>query len=125
MKFATSIRCMDGRIQEPLINHIKSEYDVQFIDCITEPGPCKILSENTERFLKQSIDHRVSISILEHGSKILFISGHYDCAGNPVSKNIQVEQIKNSRKQLQLKYPDIKVIALWINEKWEVEELKK
>ena len=39
MSFATSIHCMDGRIQEPIIQYIKTKYDVQYVDVITEPGP--------------------------------------------------------------------------------------
>ena len=74
MDFVTSIHCMDGRIQEPLINFIKKEYNIRYIDIITEPGPCKILSQNIENHLLESIDNRIAISLNKHGSKIIFIS---------------------------------------------------
>jgi hypothetical protein len=123
MDFVTSIQCMDGRIQEPIINYIKSKYDVKYVDTITEPGPCKILSQNTENTLIKSIDNRISISLKIHGSKIIFISGHYDCAGNPVSRDIQIEQLNKSEKILRLKYLNVKIVKLWINKNWEVKEL--
>ena len=47
-KFATAITCMDGRIQIPVIEYIKSNYGVDYVDVITEPGPNKILSDNTD-----------------------------------------------------------------------------
>ncbi len=123
MEFVTSIHCMDGRIQQPIINYIKEKYEVKYIDTITEPGPCKIVSQNTDNLLLESIDNRIAISLNKHGSKIIFISGHYDCAGNPVSEEIQIEQLNKSQKILRLKYPNIKVKKLWINKNWEVEEL--
>ena len=123
MKFAASIHCMDGRIQEPIIQFIKDNYHVEYVDTITEPGPCKIVSQNEATPVMESIDNRISISINKHGSKMIFISGHHDCAGNPVSKDIQIQHIISSSEKLQEKYPDIKVIKLWINQNWEVEEL--
>ena len=123
IKFGTSIHCMDGRIQEPLINFIKEKYNIRYIDVITEPGPCSILAQNIDNFLVESIKNRLIISLKKHGSKIIFISGHYDCAGNPVSKDIQVQQIIKSEKFLLQKYPDVKVVKLWIDKNWEVEEL--
>jgi hypothetical protein len=122
MEFATSIHCMDGRIQEPLIHFIKSRYNIKYIDTITEPGPCKILSQNIESTLIESIDNRVSISLNKHGSNMIFISGHHDCAGNPVSEDIQIQQIIECEKILQSKYPDIKIVKLWIDEHWKVKE---
>ena len=123
MEFVTSIHCIDGRIQEPIINFIKSKYDVKYVDTITEPGPNKILSQNNDSHQIKSIDNRLSISLNSHGSKIIFISGHYDCAGNPVSEDIQIEQLNKSEKILRFKYPNVKVVKLWINKNWEVKEL--
>ena len=123
MEFGTSIHCIDGRIQEPLINYIKEKYDIKYVDIITEPGPCNILSQNMDHSLIESIENRIAISLSKHGSKMVFISGHYDCAGNPVLKKIQVDQIFKSEEYLRLKYPDVKVVKLWVNRNWEVEEL--
>ena len=123
MEFGTSIHCIDGRIQEPLINYIKEKYNIKYIDFITEPGPCNILSQNIDHPLVESIEKRIAISLNIHNSKVLFISGHYDCAGNSVPKEIQVDQIFKSEDYLQLKYPNIVVVKLWVNKNWEVEEL--
>jgi hypothetical protein len=47
--FATAINCIDGRTQIPLIEFIKRNYAIDYIDLITEPGPNKILAENTDK----------------------------------------------------------------------------
>lgn len=123
MVYGTSVHCMDGRIQEPLINFIKKRYDLRYIDTITEAGPCRVISENTDLTLIESINRRISISINIHKSKIIFISGHYDCAGNPVGKKIQIQQIKKCEEILSVKHPRIKIVKLWVNSNWKVEEL--
>ena len=123
MEFATSIHCMDGRIQEPLIHFLKEKYNIKYIDIITEPGPCKILSQDTENPVLDSIDHRISISLNKHHSKMIFISGHHDCAGNPVPKEVQIKHIEKSAKRLQSKYPNTEVVKLWVDEHWDVRVL--
>ena len=42
-KFATSVSCMDGRIQIPITRWIKANYAVDYVDSITESGMCKRL----------------------------------------------------------------------------------
>ena len=52
-KFATSVSCIDGRIQIPLAKWIKENYSVDYVDTITEPGVDKTITENSvfESFL--------------------------------------------------------------------------
>ena len=46
-KFATSISCIDGRIQLPLAKWIKENYLVDYVDTITEPGVGKNISKDS------------------------------------------------------------------------------
>ena len=46
-KFATAISCMDGRVQDPISRYIKEKFNVDYVDTITEPGPNKIIAENS------------------------------------------------------------------------------
>lgn len=123
MSFCTSIHCMDGRIQEPIIEYLKKKCNAKYVDTITEPGPIKILAENDNKAVIDSIHYRISISVDKHGSQMIAISGHHDCAGNPVPKEKQVEQIIEGEKILKEKYPDVKIIKFYVNENWQVEEL--
>lgn len=119
--FCTSIHCIDGRIQEPIINFLKLHYNVAYIDTITEPGPCKILAKNSNKELVDSIIERVGISIDKHKSKLVVISGHHDCAGNSADKERQKDQIRKSLEYLKNIYPNTEIIGLWINSEWKVE----
>jgi hypothetical protein len=118
--FVTAINCMDGRTQIPVIEWLKGKYSAEFVDMITEPGPIKILSENKDKALINSIKKRVEISVRKHNSKLVAIVGHYDCAGNPVDMNIQIEQIAKSIEVVESWKFDVQIIGLWVNEKWEV-----
>ena len=123
MSFCTSIHCMDGRIQEPIHKYLKQTYGITYVDTITEPGPCKILSENQNMTLIDSILARINISINRHGSKLIAISGHHDCAGNPCGEQNQKEQIRQSVEFLKNQYPALDIIGLWIDSEWTIREI--
>ena len=119
-KFATSISCMDGRIQIPVNTWIKKNYSVDFVDTITAPGVEKKISESTN---VEQIKSMIEISIYKHKSSVIVISGHHDCAGNPVSKEEQVSQISKGIQNIKSWNYDAQVIGIWINENWEVEKI--
>ncbi|MBC8487842.1 MAG: hypothetical protein H8D45_17580 [Bacteroidetes bacterium] len=122
-KFATAVNCMDGRVQEPVINFLKNNYGVDYVDMITEPGPDKILAENTDKFKINSIKERVDISINKHGSGIILMVGHGDCAGNHVDKQTHISETLSSVELLKSWFTNIEVIPVWIDENWIVNVL--
>jgi len=120
-KFGTAINCMDGRAQLPVINWMKSKYSLDFIDMITEPGPDKMLAQGTPAQV-ESIKSRVLISVNAHGSETIVMVGHHDCAGNPVSKEEHIRQVKECVKILQSwKLPAKNIMGIWVNDNWTVE----
>ena len=114
--FATAISCMDGRVQIPVVEYIKRNYAVDYVDMITEPGPNKILSDNTDRVLIESIKRRVTISVEVHDSKLIAIVGHYDCAGNLAGKEVQLNHILASINIIKSWKFETQVIGLWVDE---------
>ena len=119
-KFGTVINCIDGRTQLPVINWLKEKYNLDFVDTITEPGVDKITA-NKDNEKTEQIKSKVQISINAHGSALIAIAGHHNCAGNPVSKDEHIEQIKKSLDTIKSWNFSAKVIGIWINEKWQVE----
>lgn len=114
--FGTAINCMDGRTQEPVAKYIRERYRVDYVDTITEPGPVKLLTSGS---LPASIKTRVDISTGKHGSKVVAVVGHHDCAGNPVAKDVQVEQLGKAVALLRKSYPGVEVIGLWVGDDWQ------
>lgn len=121
--FATAINCMDGRTQLPVMEFIKSKYGVDYVDTITEPGPIKILSSNDDDFTLESIKKRIEISVYKHGSKVIALVGHHDCAGNPVDRKVQEDQLKQSVETIKAWNFDVDVICVYVNDNWTVEEI--
>ena len=120
-KFGTAINCMDGRVQLPVTNWMKSKYTLDFIDMITEPGPDKMLTQGSNAQV-ESIKSRVLISVNAHGSQTILIAAHHDCAGNPVSKEEHIRQVKECVKILQSwKLPVKNITGAWINDNWTLE----
>ena len=120
--FACAVNCMDGRVQEPVNKYLKGKLGVDYVDEITEPGPIKLLAENTDPRV-ENIKTRCDISLGKHHAAALAIVGHFDCAGNPECKEIQLEQIGNSIKTLRSWYPDIPIYGLWVDDAWLVTEV--
>lgn len=121
--FACAINCMDGRIQDAVKNYMKETYGVDYVDMVTEPGPNKILAENTDVPVIDDIRKRVKISVHHHGAKFVAIVGHDGCAGNPVSKEEQIEHLKKAKEMFAPQCQDAAIILLWVGQGWDKAEL--
>jgi carbonic anhydrase len=119
-KFVTAINCMDGRVQIPVIEWLKNAYDADYVDVVTEPGPNRILAENKDAQATGSIKKRVDISVNKHGSKLVAIVGHHDCAGNPSDRQTQLGHLSEAAKTVKSWGYNVSVIGLWVDEKWTV-----
>jgi carbonic anhydrase len=122
-KFATAINCMDGRVQTPVIRYLMKNYGVKYIDMITQPGPNKILAEGKNKNSLRLIKKCLEISVFHHGSKLIAVCGHFDCAGNPCDQNEQKKQTKLAIKRIKSWNFNVKIIGLWINQNWKVEKI--
>lgn len=122
-KFVTAVTCMDGRVQIPVISYLKEKYGADYVDVITEPGPNKILAESHDRVTVQSIMRRVEISVKKHGSRLIAVVGHYDCAGNPTGRETQTEHTRSAVETVKSWGFEAEVTGLWVDEKWMVSEI--
>ena len=123
MNFCTTINCMDGRVQLPVIQYLQKRFHVSYVDSITEPGPNLILAEQTHADLVRSIYNRLKISVRQHGSVGVAVVGHYDCAGNPSTQSEQTSQTIKSVRAIRQEYSDIEILGLWVDENWQVFEV--
>jgi hypothetical protein len=114
---------MDGRVQLPVIEYLKRRFGTEYVDVVTEPGPNLILARQSNHDLVASIFERIKISVEHHHSIGIAIAGHFDCAGNPASKEAQILHIKDAIALVQGRYSQIETIGLWVDENWEVNEL--
>ena len=119
-KFATSISCMDGRIQIPISNWIKENFSCDYVDTITEPGVDKIIAENSDL---ESIKNKIAISINAHKSELIVMSGHYDCAANPVSDEDHIKLIKKDVGIISSWNLGVNVFGIWIDNSWNVNSI--
>jgi hypothetical protein len=119
-KFGCALDCMDGRTK----NAVTKKYGVNWVDLITEPGINKILAENVDANVIQRIKDKIHISIHYHGSEIIAIIGHAECAGNPTNKEKQIEHLKTAKKIVESFGFYIDIVLLWIENDWKtVEEI--
>jgi len=122
-KFVTLISCMDGRIQLVSNKYMQRKYNALYVDTITEAGPCKIITDNKISNVIENIKVRVDISINNHYSKVIGVVGHFDCAAIQDSDSDQKQFVRNAVLEVKCWYPKMDVLALWVNDNLEVEEL--
>ncbi|MFC1666990.1 carbonic anhydrase [Candidatus Omnitrophota bacterium] len=116
-KFATAINCIDGRVQAPVIDFIRNNYDVYYVDMITTPGPDKLLSEYKDTHEIKSIKKKVWISYKKHDSELIFLVGHYDCAGNSCSEESHLQQIRKAMQNIKEWKTNSEFYGLWVDKK--------
>lgn len=122
--FACVLDCMDGRTKHAVTRHIRKNYHVKWCDLITKPGINKVLADNADRVTIEDIKKMMDISIHHHGSNVVFIVGHAECAGNPVGKEEQIRHLNAAKKTVDSLGFDIDIILLWVENDWKtVEEI--
>jgi hypothetical protein len=122
-KFGTAINCIDGRTQEPVIDFMKQEYGIDGVDMVTFPGVFGIISYLGNFNTIALIRNAVSISVERHGSRIIAVVGHFDCAGNPGNREHHYAHIRKAVQQVSSWNFDAKIVGFYVNDKWQIEEV--
>jgi carbonic anhydrase len=120
--FGTAINCMDGRTQLPVAQWLKDTFHLDYVDTITEPGADKLVATGEAAELARLLA-KVRISVQKHGSRIIAVVGHDDCAGNPVCYADHCAQTEQAMQVIHAWGLGVKVIGLWVNADWQVEVL--
>lgn len=119
--FVTTVNCMDGRTQDPVSAWMKRQFGADYVDTITEPGPDGILAGGPAEAIA-SIRRRVEISACAHGSKVLVIVSHDDCAGNPVSREQHLEHLAKAVDLAASWSLQMRIVGVYVNApQWKVE----
>ena len=123
-KFGTAINCIDGRTQEPVIDFMKHKYGIDGVDMVTFPGMDGILSSSGIADVIAIIRNAVSISIEKHGSRIIAVVGHFDCAGNPGNREHHYTHIDKAVQEVSSWNFDVEIVGLYVNDKGQIEQVK-
>ncbi len=118
-RFATAINCIDGRIQAAVTTWIQQTYGVDYVDLITEPAPDRELAQGWVKGVDLRL--KAEISARAHGSTLVSIAAHHDCARNPVSRDEHVDQVIKAIQTIRSWHLFHTILGLWVNERWEVE----
>ena len=120
--FVTAITCMDGRIQRPVSDWMLKTFVADYVDTITEPGPDGLLAGNYLGPIN-SIRQRVEISVKAHGSRVVAVVAHHDCASNPGPKDLHLAQLQEAAGVVKSWRLPVRIVTLWVGENWRVEPI--
>jgi hypothetical protein len=124
MTFATALNCIDGRIQIPVTEYLKRNYGVDYVDMITEPGINRLLSGNQEDHAVAAVRKKTEISSLRHGSRLVAVVGHDDCAGNSADADMRRAQTLSAMETVRGWNFGMRVLGLWVDGNGEVREIE-
>lgn len=117
--FAAAINCIDGRAQSPVSDWVRVNYNVSYVDTITIPGADKIVAEHPEH--EAHLLESLRVSVEKHGSKVVAIAGHYECAANPASAGEHIRMIRAAAQRIYDWGLGVRVVGLWVNEHWMID----
>ena len=63
----------------------------------------------------------MAISVEAHGSKVVAVAGHHDCAGNPVTEEEHRRHILRAVETVRSWGFPVTIVGLWVNSNWQVE----
>jgi hypothetical protein len=106
-----------------VIEYLKSRFKVDYVDVITEPVPARVIAESKNDIKLESIQEKLKISQEKHGSLHLAVVAHHDCAGNPVDKGIQLDQVQRSLRKIRSWGFKGALLGLWADENWTIQEI--
>jgi len=94
--FFTSLGCMDGRAQKPIARLGRRLTGAKYPDTVTEAGTVgQLAKDQVDPQLEANLKHKiVDVSIGKHHSRGVIVSGHQECAGNPVDDQQHVNDVK-------------------------------
>lgn len=125
--FFTSVGCMDGRSECAVAKWGRGKFNVEYADAITEAGMVGLFSDKPRKSLLSSLEKKILISIEKHHSENVVVSGHQECAGNPVSDTQHKKDVLKAAKVIgKLVSNKAKVLSVFVKRggnDWVVEEL--
>ncbi len=126
--FFTSVGCMDGRSEYAVAKWGCKKFGVLYADTITEAGLVGLLAkDNVDKSLLDSIKNKITISLEKHRSKGIVVSGHEECAGNPVDEKEHKKDVLKAKEVISSLVSSSVVVAPAFVKRngaeWVVEEL--
>jgi hypothetical protein len=115
-KFVGGVFCMDGRGRGPIEKHTG-----KYVDDVAGSGPGTVrgVANREDRYI-ESLRVQIPVSVLRHGSKEIWISGHAECAGNPVEKEEHIAHMQKAAGVVQdvlfelgKGFENVKVKLIW------------
>lgn len=113
--FGTAVGCMDGRGQEVVIDFVKKQFKVDYVDTITDAGIVKhIAHTHNQEYLDNIRIKIVDVSARKHNSRGIVVWGHNDCAGNPVDDDHHKADVLKAAERVSRMEPGVEVVPIFL-----------
>ena len=128
-RFGTMLNCMDGRIQEPVTQWMKTQYELDFVDAPNPAGPTNMIVKG-EKEIVENYRTKTLISINGHGSRHVAVVAHQGCAKNPIPDEDQLAELHEAVEIVSSRWElpaGVRISGLWLTKNndldWNVHHL--
>ncbi|MEK7766121.1 MAG: carbonic anhydrase [bacterium] len=122
-RFATAITCLDGRVQRPVVDHLRRRYGFDYVDLVTVPGPEQALTEIAGLRGVAYVRRNLAFSIETHASGLVALAAHDGCAANDADPDTRRAQFNEALELVRDWSGGVQVLGLWVDEAGNVKEI--
>lgn len=101
---------------------MKKEWGVKYVDLVTAPGVDGVMVQHNAKRIGE-LKEAIGVSVAAHKSGVVAISGHFDCAGNPITEEEHKEEIRRDAELVKSWDLGVEVAGVWVNQDWQVERV--
>ncbi len=105
------------------LEQVMTRFGARYVDNITSTGVVKHL-DGTVTPAGEALLESLAVSIAAHRTQQMAVVAHADCAGNPVSDEVQKAQLRNAIGVISDRFPDLEVIALFYDPRLGFERIR-
>jgi hypothetical protein len=109
-------------VQRPVVDYLRRQYGVDYVDLITEPGPERAMTDPARTEIQAAIRRNASFSVAGHDAELIAVTAHDDCLGNDADSTTRLAQLRAARQVVTGWDLGVEVIALWVHMDGNVEE---
>lgn len=115
--------CIDGRVQRPVVEYLRTRHGFDYVDLITEPGPEAALTAPERELTQAAIRRNIRFSLSAHSGELVAIAAHDGCAGNGAPVAARLEQLRAAAELIRSWEPATPVVGVWVGGNGTVREM--
>ena len=124
MSCCIAVNCVDGRVQHPAIEYLRTRFSVPHVDVVSEWNPAHVLAGSHVSEHTRSVVERVNLLVTVHDVVAVALVAHQGCEEAGLFDGDPIEELNMAVQHLAQHVTQHRVIGLWIDQMGSVQEIR-